>query len=201
MVTDLLQIAEEVRSCTKCPLHHGRINAVPGEGADDASIMFIGEGPGFYEDREGRPFVGPAGKFLEQLLTSINMKRQDVYIANMVKCRPINNRDPLPTEIQECAPYLDRQIEIVNPKIIVTLGRHALSKFFPKESIMRARGKPRKISGDRIVYPILHPAAALHRQDLRATIETDFLAIPQLLINAPGDTVTTDESPKQLDLF
>jgi len=173
-LTDLQQIVEEVRSCTKCALHQGRTNAVPGEGTGKASIMFIGEGPGFYEDRQGRPFVGPAGKFLEQLLTSINMKRTDVYLANMVKCRPINNRDPLPTEIQECAPYLDRQIEIVNPKIIVTLGRHALSKFFPKESIMRARGKPRKISGGRVVCPMLHPAAALHRQALRATIETDF---------------------------
>jgi len=200
-LTDLQQIAEEVRSCTKCALHQGRTNAVPGEGAGNSSVMFIGEGPGFYEDREGRPFVGPAGKFLEQLLKSINMKRTDVYIANMVKCRPINNRDPLPIEIQECAPYLDRQIEIVNPKIIVTLGRHALSKFFPNESIMRARGKPRKISGDRIVYPILHPAAALHRQDLRATIETDFLTIPELLQSTPSETVPTDESPKQLNLF
>ena len=200
-MTNLQDIAEEVRSCTKCALHKGRINAVPGEGTGNASIMFIGEGPGFYEDREGRPFVGPAGKFLEQLLTSINIKRTEVYIANMVKCRPINNRDPLPAEIQECSPYLDRQIEIVNPKLVVTLGRHALSKFFPGESIMRARGKPRKLSDDRIIYPILHPAAALHRQDLRATIETDFLTIPELLKNHSSEPVTTDESPKQLDLF
>ena len=134
------EIAQLVRHCTDCPLHQGRTNAVPGEGSPNTDIMFIGEGPGYQEDRQGRPFVGPAGKVLEEMLASIGLTREQVYIANMVKCRPPQNRDPAPTEIAACSKYLDRQIELIDPALIVTLGRFSLVRFFPGESISRARG-------------------------------------------------------------
>lgn len=140
----LEEVAQAVRDCADCPLHRGRANAVPGEGSPWAELMFIGEGPGFHEDRQGRPFVGPAGQLLEGLLASIGTNRNDVFIANMVKCRPPDNRDPEPTEIATCKKYLDRQIELIDPKLIVTLGRFSLGRFFPGESITRARGKLRE---------------------------------------------------------
>ena len=143
-------------------------------------MMFIGEAPGYQEDQQGRPFVGPAGKFLDQLLASIGLDRQRVFIANMVKHRPPNNREPLPSEIAACSKYLDRQIALINPRLIVTLGRFSLVRFFPGESITRARGRLREKDG-RFIYPSLHPAAALHRQELRDTIIGDFKAIPNLL--------------------
>ncbi|HCL26255.1 MAG TPA: uracil-DNA glycosylase, partial [Dehalococcoidia bacterium] len=127
---DLDQVAVQVRSCTSCPLHAGRTNAVPGEGNPNADVMFIGEGPGYQEDRQGRPFVGPAGQLPEGLLASIGTNREEVFIANMVKCRPPGNRDPAPAEMAACTKYLDRQIELVNPKLIVTLGRFALGRYF-----------------------------------------------------------------------
>ena len=135
------EVARTVRSCTDCPLHTGRTNAVPGEGNPQADVMFIGEGPGFHEDRQGRPFVGPAGQLLEGLLASIGTNRSEVFIANMVKCRPPDNRDPAPSEISACSKYLDRQIELLNPKLIVTLGRFSLGRFFPGESITPGPGK------------------------------------------------------------
>ncbi|CAI8037701.1 Type-4 uracil-DNA glycosylase [Geodia barretti] len=149
-------VAQAVRACTDCPLHRGRTNAVPGEGSPSADLMFIGEGPGFHEDRQGRPFVGPAGQLLEGLLASIGTNRDEVFIANMVKCRPPDNRDPQPPEIAACAKYLERQIELVNPKLIVTLGRFSLGRFFPGESVTRARGKLREKDGHQI-FPVLHP--------------------------------------------
>ncbi len=176
----LVEVARLITTCTDCSLHQGRTNAVPGEGTQDAEIMFIGEGPGFHEDRQGRPFVGPAGRFLEELLASIGLKREQVFIANMVKCRPPQNRDPLPDELSACSKYLERQIELVDPLLIVTLGRFSLSRFFPGESISRARGRVRQRNG-RSIYPIMHPAAALHRQEHRATIMEDFRAIPDVL--------------------
>ena len=176
----LVEIAHLINTCTDCSLHQGRTNTVPGEGAQDAEIMLIGEGPGFHEDRQGRPFVGPAGRFLEELLASIGLKREQVFIANMVKCRPPQNRDPLPDELAACSKYLERQIELVDPLLIVTLGRFSLSRFFPGESISRARGRVRQRNG-RSIYPIMHPAAALHRQEHRATIMEDFRAIPDVL--------------------
>jgi uracil-DNA glycosylase family 4 len=121
---NLAQISGEVSVCQRCMLHHSRKNAVPGEGPVDTEIMFIGEGPGFHENEQGRPFVGAAGKYLEELLTKINMKREDVFIGNVVKCRPPNNRDPLPDELAACSDYLERQIQVINPKVIVTLGRY-----------------------------------------------------------------------------
>ena len=176
----LVEVARLVTTCTACSLHQGRTNAVPGEGAPDSEIMLIGEGPGYHEDRLGRPFVGPAGHFLEELLASIGLNREQVFIANMVKCRPPQNRDPLPDELSACSKYLERQIELVNPLLIVTLGRFSLARFFPGESISRARGRVRQRNG-RSIYPIMHPAAALHRQEHRATIMEDFRAIPGVL--------------------
>ena len=179
-MNSLEEVALLVRKCTECPLHGGRTNAVPGEGPARADLMFIGEGPGYHEDRQGRPFVGPAGQFLEELLASIGMTREDVFIANMIKCRPPQNRDPSPAEMSSCGKYLDRQIDLLDPKLIVTLGRFSLSRFFPGESISRARGKAREKDG-RWLYPIMHPAAALHRHELRAVIAEDFSQIPGIL--------------------
>lgn len=176
----LEDLAELVRNCTDCPLHSSRTNAVPGEGPANAEILFIGEGPGFHEDRQGRPFVGPAGNFLEELLQSIGMSRDQVYIANMVKCRPPNNRDPAPGEISACSKYLDRQIELINPLLIVTLGRFSMSRFLPGQSISRARGRLRPVGG-RHIFPIMHPAAGLRRQEMRDAIEQDFAKVPGLL--------------------
>ena len=174
------QVADLVRNCTDCPLSIGRTNAVPGEGNPQAEVMFIGEGPGFQEDRQGRPFVGPAGKLLDGLLASIGTNREDVFIANVVKCRPPDNRDPAPAEMAACAKYLDRQIELVNPKLIVTLGRFAFGRYFPGEGITKARGKLREKDG-RKIFPVLHPAAVLRREELRPTMIDDFKAISEIL--------------------
>ena len=174
------QIADLVRNCTDCPLSEGRTNAVPGEGNPQAEVMFIGEGPGFQEDRQGRPFVGPAGKLLDGLLASIGTNREDVYIANVVKCRPPDNRDPTPSEMAACTKYLDRQIELVNPKLIVTLGRFAFGRYFPGEGITKARGRLREKDG-RSIFPVLHPAAVLRREELRPTMIDDFKAISEIL--------------------
>ena len=196
----LADLAHRVSSCTDCPLHTGRTNAVPGEGPADSEILFIGEGPGFHEDRQGRPFVGPAGNFLEDLLQSIGMTREQVFIANMVKCRPPDNRDPTPGEITSCAKYLDRQIELLDPLLIVTLGRFSTSKFLPGQGISRVRGRLRSVNG-RHVFPIMHPAAGLRRQEMRAAIEEDFAKIPGLLdvlrmqAEPPSDTAHTIGEP------
>ena len=176
----LAEVARVVTACTDCQLHVGRTNAVPGEGPDGADLLFIGEGPGFHEDRQGRPFVGPAGNFLEDLLQSIGMTRDQVYIANMVKCRPPDNRDPVPNEIAACSKYLDRQIELLDPLLIVTLGRFSTARFIPGQSISRVRGRLRRIDG-RHIFPIMHPAAGLRRQEMRAAIEEDFAKIPGLM--------------------
>lgn len=176
----LEELTQRVRDCTDCPLHSGRTNAVPGEGPRDAEILFIGEGPGYHEDQQGRPFVGPAGNFLDELLQSIGMTRDQVYIANMVKCRPHNNRDPMPNEIAACGKYLDRQIELIDPLLIITLGRFSMSRFLPGQSISRARGRLRSVDG-RQIFPIMHPAAGLRRQEMRSAIEDDFSKVPGLL--------------------
>ena len=190
-MSDFDTLEQQIHSCTLCTLSQKRTNAVPGEGSRTADIVFIGEGPGFYEDRDGRPFVGPAGQFLNELLLSIGLNRENVYITNMIKCRPPNNRDPLPGEIQACKPYLDRQLEMISPKIVVTLGRYSFARFFPHEPISKARGKPRNWNG-RVVYPMYHPAAALHNPSLRSVIERDFKNLPSLLERAP-------DAPKQMD--
>ena len=179
-MSELQELASRIHVCTDCSLSEGRTRAVPGEGPEQADLMFIGEGPGYHEDQQGRPFVGPAGQFLEQLLASIGMSRDQVFIANMIKCRPPNNRDPLPGEVAACSKYLDRQIQLVAPKVIVTLGRHSLVKFLPGATISKAHGKAVRKDGF-ILYPIYHPAAALHQQSLRSVIEEEFKTIPSLL--------------------
>lgn len=209
----LEQLNAEVRSCPKCPLAETRTRAVPGEGPLDAEVMFIGEGPGYHEDVQGRPFVGPAGKFLDELLHSIGLQRDRVYITNVVKCRPPANRDPAPNEISACAPYLDRQLAILQPKVIVTLGRYSMARFFPGQSISRIHGQPKR-EGNRVIFPMYHPAAALHRQDLQPVLRQDMLKIPALLEElrqqaaagggsgqTPEQQDTEDDEPLQLSLF
>ncbi len=169
-----------VAVCTDCSLCETRIHSVPGEGPEKPDILFIGEGPGFHEDQIGRPFVGPSGKLLDDLLGLIGLARSDVYIANVVKCRPPNNRDPLPEEIKACRKYLDQQIRLLDPKVIVTLGRFSLIRFLPKETISKVHGQPR-LWGDRYIFPMYHPAAALHQGNLRSVLEDDMRKLPELL--------------------
>lgn len=200
-MSELERLAAEIKKCTKCLLHRGRTHAVPGEGADDAPIMFVGEGPGFHEDQQGRPFVGPAGQFLDELLESIGLARDEVYITNVIKCRPPGNRDPLPEEINACESYLDRQIDLIQPVVLVTLGRFSMARAFPKARISQVHGEPRKINGI-VYYPMYHPAAALHRPSLRSTVEADVRGIPDVLRRAPH--LEDSELPpqgEQLELF
>jgi len=163
--------------------------------------LFIGEAPGFHEDRQGRPFVGAAGKFLEELLASINLTREQVYIANVIKCRPPGNRDPLPDEIAACRPYLDKQIELVRPKLIVTLGRYSMARYWPHGSISHIHGQPKRV-GSVIYYPMFHPAAALHQPRYRAAIEEDMRRIPELLAQVSRvEGNRPEERAEQLRLF
>ena len=177
----LAELAEQIVVCTKCELHRSRKKAVPGEGPTHAEIMFIGEGPGAREDEQGRPFVGASGKFLDQLLEQAGVTRADVWITNVVKCRPPGNRDPLPEEIKICTSnYLQHQIELVNPSIIVTLGRHSMGLFFKGAKITQIHGQMRKVN-DRFVIAMYHPAAALHQMSLKPAIMADFAKLPELL--------------------
>lgn len=196
----LQEVAQEIARCTDCSLSKTRKLTVPGEGPENADLVFIGEAPGFYEDRQGRPFVGPAGRFLEELVASIGRDRSQVFITNVVKCRPPNNRDPLPTEIASCRKYLERQLELLNPKVVVTLGRYSLAHFFPGEVVSRVRGKARRV-GSLTVYPMYHPAAALHQQRYRQTIIQDMKAIPALLQEAPEEREPPKPPGRQLNMF
>jgi len=181
---ELEKLAKQIKVCTRCELHRSRTEAVPGEGPTHAEIMFIGEGPGAREDKQGRPFVGASGKFLDQLLEQAGVTRTEVFITNVVKCRPPGNRDPLPDEVEICTSiYLQHQIEIVNPSIIVTLGRHSMNLFFKGEKITQIHGQMRK-AGDRFVIAMFHPAAALHQLSLKSTILADFARLPKLLKEA-----------------
>jgi DNA polymerase len=179
----LTELYKQIELCHKCDIARLRTKVVPGEGAENADIMFIGEAPGWHEDQQGRPFVGQAGQYLDRLLASINLQRQQVYIANVIKCRPPDNRDPLPTEIQNCQPWLDSQVEIIKPKMSVTLGRYSMAKYFPGKSISKIHGTAQKREGV-IYYAMYHPAAALHQQSLKQAIEDDMLKIPRLLAEA-----------------
>jgi DNA polymerase len=200
----LAQVAAEVKACTKCKLYKGAKQGVPGEGPAAAELLFIGEGPGFYEDQQGRPFVGAAGKFLEELLAAIGLKRQDVFITNVVKHRPPGNRDPEPDEIAACADYLERQIAALQPKVIVTLGRYSMARFFPGAKISAIHGQARKVDG-RLVVAMFHPAAALHQQSLRDTVIEDFKKLPRYIEqarkDAPAPKAEDDAPPQQLSLF
>jgi len=206
----LAQIAHEVSVCVNCALHGTRKKSVPGEGPVNSEIMLIGEGPGFYENEQGRPFVGAAGQFLEQLLEQAGLKRSDVWIGNVVKCRPPGNRDPLPEELAACDVYLERQIAVIDPKIIITLGRFSMNKFLPDAKISVVHGQMRRV-GNRFVIPMYHPAAALHQPKWRPQIMADFGKLPKQLEQArsllgsvaPLETKneTPVEDPKQLSLF
>lgn len=202
----LIKVAQEVSVCTKCTLYHSRKKAVPGEGPDNAEIMFIGEGPGFHENEQGRPFVGVAGKFLEELLASIGMSREQVFITNVVKCRPPGNRDPQGDELDSCYQYLERQIQAINPKVIITLGRFSMARFLPNAKISDVHGQAARVK-NRLIVPMYHPAAALHQPSLRPIVERDFLRLPELIANSAGAPVQEEdmfdkkEEPKQLSLF
>lgn len=197
----LEQIAADVRACTLCALHRGRTNAVPGEGSGISGLYFIGEGPGFHEDQQGRPFVGAAGQFLAELLESIGLDRRTVWITNVVRCRPPDNRDPLPEEIARCRVYTQRQLATLRPKVIVTLGRHAMAEFLPGEPISRVHGQPRRV-GEHIVFPMYHPAAALRTPSLRQTLLDDFRRLAEFLEKTPADFPVQERPPsKQLPLF
>ncbi|MFH1284365.1 MAG: uracil-DNA glycosylase [Candidatus Peregrinibacteria bacterium] len=182
---NLEQLAKDISVCTKCPLHKGRKNAVPGEGSENAEVLFIGEGPGREEDLQGRPFVGAAGRLLTELIESIELKREDVFIVNVVKCRPPNNRDPFPEEIKTCWPYLEAQIKTIKPKLIVTLGRHSMGRFLPGLKISEVHGRPKRANGiwqERQVYlPLFHPAVALYDPKKKEVLLEDFKKIPLIL--------------------
>jgi len=203
----LKEIADEVASCKKCELFHSREKGVPGEGPSNAKIMFIGEGPGFHENMQGRPFVGAAGDLLVELLQEIGLNREDVFITNVVKCRPPGNRDPALEELMACSPYLERQLQAINPKVIVTLGRFSMARFIPHAKISEIHGNPIQVKG-KLVVPFYHPAAALHRPSLRADVEKDFAALPELIKNADQAPPIQVEAPpeeknqaEQLSLF
>lgn len=212
-------IAAEVRACTLCDLHRSRTHAVPGAGNISSPIMFIGEGPGFNEDQQGLPFVGRSGDYLTELLRGIGLERKLVFITNVVKCRPPDNRDPLPSEIETCRPYLDRQIALIDPLVIVTLGRFSMARYFPGEKISQIHGQPKYEDG-RAYYPLFHPAAVLRNPSLRPAMEADFQRILDVLDEArrrraagilrvkpaPGEGQTDassdeNETPTQLSLF
>jgi uracil-DNA glycosylase family 4 len=196
----LSELCQQITTCQRCQvLAENRTRVVPGEGAENADIVFIGEAPGWHEDQQGRPFVGPAGMFLNQLINSIGLRREQVYITNVIKCRPPQNRDPLPTEIQNCRPWLDRQVELISPKMVITLGRYSMAMFFPGKSISKIHGTAHK-QDNIIYYAMYHPAAALHQQSLRRVVEADMLKIPQILSGAETASEAKPE-PKQLNMF
>jgi len=201
-LSELTDLYKDIQVCQACILGQGRTKAVPGSGPEDAQIMFIGEAPGFHEDRQGEPFVGAAGKYLEELLEQIDIRREDVYITNVVKCRPPGNRDPQPDEVATCKAYLDKQIDLLRPRLVVTLGRFSMQRYFPGASISRIHGQPKRV-GSVIYYPMFHPAAALHQPRWRSLVEEDILKIPDLL--AKIDRVEEEEpelpQAQQLSLF
>jgi len=202
----LAQIAQEVSNCKKCDLQYSRKKGVPGEGPANANIIFIGEGPGFHENEQGRPFVGPAGRYLDELLGLIGIKREEVFIGNVVKCRPPSNRDPQIEELAACASYLDMQIQAINPSVIVTLGRFSMAKFCPNAKISQVHGQAMQIRS-RLIIPMYHPAAALHQPSLKSTVESDFLRIPTLIESAADSPSCVDDdfekkdNPEQLSMF
>jgi DNA polymerase len=197
----LKAVHAEIAKCTACPLNMGRTKTVPGAGPIDAAIMFIGEAPGFHEDQQGIPFVGAAGRFLNELLDQAGIDRTSVFISNVIKCRPPGNRDPQVNEVQACKSFLDRQIEIINPKVIVTLGRHSMARAFPDEKISLVHGHARKVE-NLIYFPMFHPAAALHQPSLRPTVEADFARLRELLDGKiVPEVYTPPPQVEQLSLF
>jgi uracil-DNA glycosylase family 4 len=202
----LAAVATEIRACTACPLHRSARQAVPGEGSGESGIFFLGEAPGYNEDVQGRPFVGPAGQLLDELLAGIGLDRSKVFITNVVRHRPPENRDPLPDEVAACDVWLRRHLAVLAPKVIVTLGRHAMYKFFPNESISRIHGKVRRTagSGPLTIFPMYHPAAALHQPALRSALVADFAALALFLAAeppAPQVAAAAEKPADQMTLF
>lgn len=213
----LTQIAQQTATCTRCDLQFSRKKAVSGSGNPHAQIMFIGEGPGFHENVQGLPFVGAAGQFLDELLADAGLKREEVFITNVVKCRPPGNRDPQVEELEACKPYLDHQIAAINPDVIVTLGRFSMGHFINNGKISGIHGKP-FWSGGRMIVPMYHPAAALHQPSLRDIVKQDFAKLPEMIAQAKEtrqsnpdlaaltepteeDNGVEDSSAEQLSLF
>ena len=213
----LKEVADQTRACTRCQLHHSRKNAVPGKGSADTSIMFIGEGPGFHENEQGLPFVGAAGQFLDELLAGAGLQREEVFITNVVKCRPPGNRDPQPEELEACRNYLDRQINAINPAVIVTLGRISMGYYVANGKISSIHGKSFWVN-ERMIVPMYHPAAALHQPSLREVVKEDFARLPELIKKAQDvrkthqeqdvlisievkEDTSEEDTPKQLSLF
>ncbi|MEO8438453.1 MAG: uracil-DNA glycosylase [Chloroflexota bacterium] len=217
--TALEGIAAEVRVCTRCRLHQTRTRAVPGEGDPETEVVFVGEGPGFNEDREGRPFIGRAGDLLVKLLASIGWKRSDVFITNVVKCRPPDNRDPQPDEIAACAPFLRRQLEVLDPAVVVTLGRFSMATFMPGARISQTHGTvqaadPATGAASALVFAMYHPAAALRTPAIERDSYADIAAVPAALIDsrrrreaaiepivAPAGDPSADQTADELTLF
>jgi uracil-DNA glycosylase family 4 len=187
--------AEETASCTRCPLAAGRTQVVFGVGDPDADLMFVGEAPGFHEDQQGIPFVGQAGKLLDRLLAGIGLERSDTYISNVLMCRPPGNRDPQPDEISACEPHLWRKIELIEPRIVATLGNFATKLLSGKPlGITRVHGQPQDVTlgGNRVtLYPLYHPAAALYTPRMLTVLEEDFARIPALIARANAAVATT----------
>jgi len=212
-LTELEAFARQVAGCTRCRLHEGRTQVVFGVGNPHADLMFVGEAPGFHEDKQGYPFVGQAGKLLDKLLGGIGLERSQVYIANLIKCRPPGNRDPVPDEKEACEPYLFRQVELIQPKVIATLGNHATKQLSGKETgITRVHGQEQQIrvgSLEVLLYPLYHPAAALYTPAMLTVLEQDFARLPELLGRevapplAPAPTLVevAAEPAVQLGLF
>ena len=209
----LREYAEQTSSCTRCALAEGRTQVVFGSGSPSADLMFVGEAPGFHEDQQGVPFVGQAGKLLDKLLGGIGLTRADVFVANVLKCRPPGNRDPLPEEIASCEPHLFRQIELIEPKLVATLGNFATKLLSGKPAgITRVHGHPQEVTlGTRTVslYPLYHPAAALYTPSMLKVLEEDFARIPELLDRVvepparaePEPVPEQEPEPVQLGLF
>jgi len=196
-------LVQKITNCTKCTLGHKRTKAVPGEGSLAADIFLIGEAPGYYEDQAGKPFVGRAGQLLDKLLESINLSRKDVYITNLLKCRPPNNRDPLPNEIKACGGYLGEQLEMISPKLIVTLGRYSLTRFLPSDSLSNSRGKLMKYN-DIPLFPVYHPAAGLRNGKIMGILKNDFTKIPEIMGSLDirmDKNKQQDAQDSQLNLF
>jgi uracil-DNA glycosylase family 4 len=187
----LTELNAEIESCKNCELARHRTRVVPGEGPDNAKLLFIGEAPGYHEDQTGRPFVGQAGQYLDQLIGMIGYKR--------IKCRPPENRDPMPGEIMACGKWLERQLDLIKPRVIVTLGRYSMAKYFPGDSISKVHGRAKRI-GNVIYFAMYHPAAALHQGNLRRVIEADILKLPAVLAEA-GKMEEEKDRPAQLNLF
>lgn len=174
---------------------------MPGDGSGESGIFFLGEAPGYHEDVQGRPFVGAAGQFLDELLAGIGLDRRRVFITNVVRHRPPENRDPLPEEITACDVWLRRHLEVLKPRVIVTLGRHAMGKFFPGESISRIHGRPRRTADGLVIFPVYHPAAALHQPALRDALHADFAALALFLATTPRVKEPEEKPVEQITLF